>query len=282
MKILGHRGCILKGKPFQNSLKAFNLAIQYTNGFETDACLTKDGDIAFIHEEITTDEHGTPLSSMPLYLDEASTLKLQKRTLCELSTKEVKTLSLKDGQPIPFFEDIVPLFTKTDKIWNIELKAHKVTPVIIQKLKACFKANTLTPEQIILSSFDHEALKLVKQELPDVKFGALFVAHDHPVERLNPWRDDPEGFYMPLTEQNLTRPLIQALKPQFIIGPHTELNETQINMVKTHYPQAKMCIWVCGEYNNFKETDFDKQIEHFAKQGKLDSIIVDDIIKHKI
>ena len=68
MKILGHRGCILKGKPFQNSLKAFKLAIQYTNGFETDACLTKDGDVVFIHEEITTDEHSTPLSSIPLYL----------------------------------------------------------------------------------------------------------------------------------------------------------------------------------------------------------------------
>lgn len=282
MKTLGHRGCILRNKPFQNSMEAFKLALQYTNGFETDACLTKDGDVVFIHEEVSTDENGKPLSSLPLYLDETSASKLKGRILANISTQEVKKFKLKDGQSLPFFEEIAPLLTGTEKVWNIELKAHNVTAVVAKKLKKCFKENTLNPEQIILSSFDHEALKLVKQELPSVKFGALFVAQNDPIERLNPWRDDAEGFYMPLTEKNLTRPLIQELKPHYFIGPHTELNEAQINMIQTHYPTAKICIWVCGEYNNFEENEFDKQIEHFAKKQKLDTIIVDDIIKHKI
>lgn len=280
MKVLGHRGCIIKGKPYQNSLGAFKLALEYSDGFETDACLTKDGEVVFIHEEVTGTQE-SPASSLPLYLDKVSIEAVNERVLQDISSAEVKTFKLKDGQKIPFFEDILPLFKNNDKTWNIELKGHNVAPVVIKKLQKAFDADDIKPQQVVVSSFDHVALHMVKEKLPQVKIGALFVAHNDPVERLNPWRDDNEGFYMPLTEQNLTRPLIQTLNPHFIIGPHTELNETQINMVKIHYPQAKVCIWVCGEYNNFEATEFDSQIERFAKDGRLATIIVDDILKHK-
>ena len=48
MKILGHRGCILSdGKPYQNSLEAFKIALEYSDGLETDACVCKDGEVFF-------------------------------------------------------------------------------------------------------------------------------------------------------------------------------------------------------------------------------------------
>lgn len=281
MKILGHRGCILQNKPFQNSVEAFKLALQHTQGFETDACLSADGDIFFIHEEVQSiDDKVT--SSLPLYLDEASTQKLNGHILKDIPTAEVKTFKLKDGQGIPTFEDIAPLFkNQPNKIWNIELKGHQVTPHIIQKLQKAFAEGRLIEKQIILSSFDHLALKDVRINLPHVKIGALFIAEFDDLKPLNPWRKDDEGFYMPMTEKNISRPLIQELNPEYIIAPHTELNEKQINRIQIHHKTAQFVIWVCGEYNNFDQADFNKKVRYFSLKNQLSCIIVDDIIQWK-
>jgi glycerophosphoryl diester phosphodiesterase len=280
MKIFGHRGCILNNKQFQNYIEAFKLALKYTHGFETDACLSADGDVFFIHEEVQTVD-GRITSSLPLYLDEASVQTLQGRILQDISTEELRTFKLQDGQHIPTFEDLCPLFTDTSKIWNIELKAHQVTPVVIEKLKQAFAAGTLKEEQIVLSSFDHTALQQVRQALPQITIGALFVAETDALEPLNPWRKDDNGFYMPLTDENLSRPLMQSLKPDYIIGPHTELTEKQILRIQKHHPKAQFIIWVCGEYHHFDATDFDQKVQKFSAENKLSCIIVDDILRWK-
>lgn len=281
MLILGHRGCILKDQPYQNSLEAFKLANKLVDGIECDACLTADNDVVFIHEEVTISSKGKPLSSLPLYLDETSTQKLNNRTLQEIDSDEVRTFRLKDGSNIPFFEDVAKLFHHNTKTWNIELKGHGVTPFVIEKLEHQFKNGLIQPEQVVLSSFDHVALHEVAQKLPMVKIGAIFTAKVDVPKPLNPWRNDAEGFYFPLTAENLQRDTVQKLKPHFIIAPHTELNDAQMKLIQQHFKNSQLIVWVCGEYNNFSSVEFDKKLTKFANNQTLATIIVDDIVKRQ-
>tara|TARA_R110000868_G_scaffold218576_2_gene469390 strand:- start:312502 stop:313353 length:852 start_codon:yes stop_codon:yes gene_type:complete len=277
MKILGHRGCIMKNAPYQNSLEAFKQGIALGDGIETDACVSLDGDIFFIHEAKYAD---TKVEyALNEHLNDVSSLIVGTRRLDQLTTNEVKTLKLKDGSSIPSWDETVALFTNnSDKIFNIELKSAAIVQSLIPRLELAFLESKLAPEQVVISSFNHPSLIKVRQAFPNISIGALFVSNAQKPAPLFPWAAaNTQAQYMPLNKASLTNSLLKEIKPQFVIAPHTELNDNQINLIKECQPQAKVIIWVFTEWPTFNMPEFTANTEKFKKDGLLDTIIVDNL-----
>ncbi|MFT7144429.1 MAG: glycerophosphoryl diester phosphodiesterase [Alphaproteobacteria bacterium] len=274
MKKLGHRGCIKKNAPYQNSMEAFKLAIQHGDGFETDACVSKNGDIFFIHEEINIQG-----SQLPQHIEQKSIQAVGDKHLSMLSTLEVQALKLKDGQPIPQWSETIALFTdQPNKVFNIEIKGEHAAPAVINKLKQAIDEHIIQPNQILVSSFNHPALLQVRKALPYIKIGALFMGHKDKLKPLLPTSKGAESYYFPFSEDHFKRDIIHQIKPDFIVVPHTELTDIQVNLIKKWVPKARLIVWTCGEYNNLDINSFNTLTKKYADDGILDSIIIDELV----
>lgn len=272
MKTLGHRGCIITEGPYQNSIKAFELAIKHSDGFETDACVSNDGEIFFIHEEIF--ESG---SLLPSYLHAHSIPLLEGKNLNELSSTQIQKLKLKDEQHIPRWDETLALFKNNpNKIFNIEVKGEHAEIAVIKKLKQAFVNKTIQPEQIVISSFNHPVLLKIKTALPQIKIGALFMGKNTPKKPLLPWSTDTESYYFPFTQENINRDLIHKINPHYIIVPHTELNDNSVELIKNHKSNLKLIVWTSGGHNEINIEHFNLVTKKYADEGILDTIIVDE------
>lgn len=248
MKILGHRGVIADGNtPFQNTISSFEYALTHGDGFETDACISKDREIFLIHEKSSSGHY-----SIAPYLTEESAALLGSRQLADLTSTEIKELQLLNGNPIPTLHEALHLYlNKPDKILNLELKSYGVEKYLVPHLERAFAEGVIEPSQIIISSFNHAAVTHLQDKLPYVKFGVLFT--DIPKEdgdAIYPWLPhSPE--YRGVNAENIAR-CINAF--DYLIVP--------VRQIDTHLMQSmsqgKVIPWVSSG-----DTDFD--LQHFME-----------------
>ena len=208
MLVLGHRG-VINETVSQNSLLTFQQAIETADGFETDAVVSQDGEIFLIHQE---QENGT--YSLAKHLDGASAERLGTRRLDQLSAAEIRTFRLRDGQPLPTLHEAIELAgLHAGKTLNIELKARDVVGPVLKLVKSSLQKGIIKPEALILSSFNHLALQAVRQEMPHLKTGAIFVTDDEAGEKLYPWIVEDKTAYAALTPAILQSPLLRVIQP---------------------------------------------------------------------
>ena len=106
-KIFAHRGS--KGKYPENTLLSFEKALEEkADGIEIDVHLTKDGEVAVIHDE-----------------------KLERTTngkgyVKDFTLAELKKLDAGQGQQIPSLKEVFMLLKNTGTELNIELKTGSV------------------------------------------------------------------------------------------------------------------------------------------------------------
>ncbi len=273
-KVLGHRGVILpQGEIHQNSKQAFAQALATCDGFESDACASKDGDVFLLHEakyvhaelgvEYCLDEHLTPES-----IAIAAGRKIE-----EMSSAEIRQLRLKDGTPIPELNaTLAQVHAQAGAIFNIELKGYNVLAPVLKAIET----GPLARERIVLSSFNHPSLVIARQQQPSMQLGAIFVAADTAPAPLFPWHADSAGSYCPYNEASLANPMLQDIRPDYIVMPDIELNEHAIELVARYFPTAQLIAWVFTERGG---TDPDKMIKttaRLAPTGKLAGLIVDN------
>jgi glycerophosphoryl diester phosphodiesterase len=272
MKVLGHRGVIKSSDiPYQNSLRSFSEAIDKIDGFETDACLSSDGEIYFIHEakyydvevEICYQEHLQNPDAFPA------------KRFDQLSSDQVAQLRLKDGQPIPNWAQTLKLFeNKPDKIFNIELKGYNVHTALIPKLKEAINSGRIKEEQFVISSFNHRVLVHVREAFPNIQIGVLYVDPTMKPAYLFPWTDDKIAAYEPLNETTLQADYLTAIKPQYVIIPDSCASEESFTLIKKHLPQCKVVVWVFTELNSYDDDAFHAMLN--KQKSQLHAVIIDN------
>jgi glycerophosphoryl diester phosphodiesterase len=277
--ILGHRGAIFDMAPFyQNSLRAFEEAIETADGFETDACVDRDGEIFLIHEAKYVDPAKGVEYCAAEHLDAASAALMGSRRIDEMTTEEMRRLRLRDGSPVPTLKEAIQLVgSKPGRILNIELKAYGVTPYVLDLLRQSIKEGIITPQAVLISSFNHPALIVVRRETPEFAVGALFNYPEVPEIPIFPWQPESKGTYVPLSESGVAAGILKDIRPDQVIMPQEIMTQQNFAMLVTHHPYAKCSGWVFTERkNSFSMPEFLTRLDLLRATGKLAAMLVDN------
>ncbi len=152
MQIIAHRGAS-KHAP-ENTLKAFALALeQGADGIELDT-YQHQGEILVFHDrylERTTNGEG-PVEA--------------------LSLAALRQLDAGDRQPIPWLREVFALFQRPCLL-NIEIKGMQDADSWLSYVASALSGSVLGWSDIIVSSFNHHWLQLLKQRQPALRIGAL-------------------------------------------------------------------------------------------------------------
>lgn len=160
-KIWAHRGA--SGYAPENTLEAFELAVkQRADGVELDVQLSKDGELAVIHDE-TVDRvsDGTGM-------------------VCDFTLAELKKFHVRGRFPeyenarIPTLREVYELLKDTDLTVNVELKTSIILYPGIEEKVLRETAEMGMEERVWYSSFNHFTLKKLKALDPGVRTGMLY------------------------------------------------------------------------------------------------------------
>lgn len=172
MNIFAHRG--VSGTYPENTLSAFKAAATLPiYGVEFDVHLTKDGEMVVIHdEEIDRTANGTG------YVKDMTLAELQQYDFgCKFSEAFI-------GEKIPTLDEVLQVYLPTNHYLNIELKSDVIDYEGLEK-KVLALVNTYNlADRVIISSFNHEAIKRVKVLQPTIKTAPLFLSEmvDEPLQ----------------------------------------------------------------------------------------------------
>jgi len=149
VKWISHRGESIDAP--ENSIAAFKLSLErHTDGMECDVHLTSDGEVVVAHDPTTA-----RMGDRNLVIAESS--------LGELS--EVNISGANETYPdehIPLFRDTLRHLGK-DREYYVELKPG--SPALVPAVARILAEEKMTPEQIVIISFDKEMIKLAKQQM---------------------------------------------------------------------------------------------------------------------
>ncbi|KGR76119.1 glycerophosphodiester phosphodiesterase [Ureibacillus sinduriensis] len=163
MKIYAHRG--YSAKYPENTLAAFQAAADLPiDGVEFDVHLTKDGQVVVIHDEsINRTSNGVG------YVKDMTLPELREFDYGSWFDEEFA------GAEIPTLAEALEVFRATNLRVNIELKSDifaypGLEELVIQEVEALEMT-----DQVVISSFDHEAVARIARLAPNVENAALFV-----------------------------------------------------------------------------------------------------------
>lgn len=160
-----HRGLHSETVP-ENSLKAFQNAVENGYGIELDVQLSKDGEVMVFHD-YTLDR-----------------MTERKGKLCDLTASELKTVSLKNtDQTIPTLSEVLTLVDGKIPIL-IELKGEDFDTRLCENVADRLKGYN---GKYCIESFNPLLIKKMKKFLPKVFYGQLYtnVCRDHGVNLIN-------------------------------------------------------------------------------------------------
>lgn len=267
MLVLGHRG-VINETLSQNSLLAFRQAIDAADGFETDACLSADGEVFLIHPDKD--------NSIAWLLEAQSAEKVGNNRFDQLTAANISRLRLKHGEAIPTLRQALELIgNRKGKIIDIELKSAGVAGFVITILRDCFQKKIIQPESVVISSFDQAMLLTARKELPQIKVDALFAYEDDAGQSIYPWLMDGKTHYATINEFYLSDARLQEIQPDWLVVPETLLTEATVRLADRYFPNAGLVGWTVSEAGNFDFSASLKRIKALPK-GKVAAMIVDD------
>lgn len=149
-----HRGlhCIEEQIP-ENSLKAFQSAVNHGFGIELDVQLSKDGRIMVFHD------------------DNLKRMTGKDALIWDLTAEELRSLRLAGtGEKIPFFEEVLDVLKKGNGHHVIELKTGPKNQELCEKTYAMLKT---FPGVYCIESFDPFIVNWFRKNAPEVFRGQL-------------------------------------------------------------------------------------------------------------
>lgn len=163
MRIFAHRG--YSGKYPENTMLAFEGALKLSvNGIELDVHKTKDGKLAAIHDE----------SIDRTFLGNGLVKDYDLRDLKKLENRDEKFRENIDSI-IGTLEEVILLVSfKDDFVLNIELKTDVIHYNGIEEDVLEMLDSYDMIENTIISSFNHESLKICKKINKNIKTAALY------------------------------------------------------------------------------------------------------------
>lgn len=142
--LLGHRGAPVELP--ENTMRSFRRAVALgADGVELDVQLTRDGVPVVMHDETLERTTGAP------------------GTVAEAAWAEVGTLRA-GGEPVPRLEEVVAWAAAKGTFLNVEIKASAATDAALRVIGAGGIA-----DQVLVSSFDPDAVARAGAVLPDVR-----------------------------------------------------------------------------------------------------------------
>lgn len=196
--VYAHRGA--SGYAPENTMSAFRKAVELgCHGIECDVQMTKDGSLVICHDETldrTTDGKG--------FLKDLNFDELRELDAGGWFDAEFK------NEKIPRLRELLRLVKEKGLLLNIEIKSGIVQyPGIEQKVMAEVEAFGLE-SRVIISSFNHYAVKKCKELNPSVKTGILYMEGLY-----EPWN------YMKTLDCECAHPFYMALVPEIAKGLKT-------------------------------------------------------------
>ncbi|MFP3951076.1 MAG: glycerophosphodiester phosphodiesterase [Candidatus Bathyarchaeia archaeon] len=154
---IGHRGA--SAYEPENTISSFRRAIEIgVDAVELDVHRTKDGKLIVIHDEDvsrTTDGEGK---------------------VGELSLEEVKALEVEGGEEIPTLEEALDFIDGKVKML-VELKESSYEEQVYDLI-----GEKGLLDNVIIISFDEDALKTMRDLDDDVEIGFIYVRHRKPLD----------------------------------------------------------------------------------------------------
>lgn len=243
-KVIGHRASRREGI-YENSPKAFEAAARYADGLETDAVLSSDGEVFFIHD--MTASGGAAFSELHVHLDAESRGRVGMRSADQLSAAELRALRLVDGQRLPDFDDLFRATAgrKPDFLFDIEIRAVGIAAPLLRRVEEVVAAGRVAAGQISILSFDHPELLAVRGFAPNLKICAHFDAGNFLRTPIYPGRGVDERCFIPFSLRCLEDPLLQELRPDFIGLNEYDFRPDVVEAIARAFPQTHLRIWWC-------------------------------------
>lgn len=156
------------------------------------------------------------------------------KKITELSTKEASKLLGRDGKPIPTLTWLIKEFAGKNLELNLELKQVRDIDLFIEQLfQLCIESN-FPIELIIISSFNHQYLKAISEQQPEVKIGLLMA--NYPIDIGSTFHHFPI-YSVHLDMDCISSELIQSIKQLgfpvyvFTVDQHSEIEWLHNNKV---------------------------------------------------
>lgn len=179
-----HRGLHGDGVP-ENSLQAFQLAVQNGYGAELDVHLSRDGRLVVMHDESLKRTAGV------------------ERNIVDCTAAELDQMRLEGtAQKIPYLEEVLPIFAGKAPL-VIELKPAGGNHAALSKA-VCAMLDGYPTLRFCIESFDPRVLLWLKKHRPDIVRGQLSCN----------FLRDRSGLHLPLAL------LLTELTMNFLTVPH--------------------------------------------------------------
>ncbi len=152
MLILGHRGA--SGYSPENTIEAFQNAILLgADGIELDVHLSADGEIIVIHD-----------NSVDRTTVDKGLIKL-------MSSRDLQLIKIDGNHGIPTLSEVFDL--DSNVLINVELKTQETTIPVGQLIEKYVSQKNRCYAQFLVSSFDWQALALLRNKFPQIPLGVL-------------------------------------------------------------------------------------------------------------
>lgn len=153
MKVFGHRGAA--GVVLENTVASIQKAIALkVDGVEFDVRITRDGDPVIIHDETLARTHNI------------------ESKIADLTSSELQKLTQGHAFPVPTLSQLLRAIGKKVPA-NVEIKELAAVPSTLQTLNSLTEADVIDPRDILITSFDHTAVTLLREHTNRYKLGLL-------------------------------------------------------------------------------------------------------------
>lgn len=230
---IAHRG--YSGKFDENTMLAFRKALEYkADGIETDVQLSKDNIPVIIHDETldrTTDGKG--------YVK-------------EYTLSELKRFRTKNGEEIPTLKELLQFVAESNlKVLNLELKNSILPYEGLEEKVLELIYNYNLKEKIIISSFNHLSLVMIRELDKEIKLGALT---DSTLANVPKYLNDISvDCYHPCFPSILNNDYMKEIREAgIIVNPYTVNEEEHMKMVIKAKPNSIITNEVEKLYNTLK------------------------------
>lgn len=209
---IAHRGA--KAYEPENTLQAFQKALDlHSDGIELDVHLSADGHIIVMHDE-TIDKMTNGKGAINTF------------TLAEL-----KSFVIADKHQIPTLEEVFDLVDQKCFI-NVELKNADTSKQVVSLIEKYINEKGWNYEHFIISSFDWNALKEVKNLNPNIPIGVLT---EETLDTALTFAESIQAYAIHPDFQLLNKENVQQIqKKGFLVLPWTVNSEEDIRNVKSY------------------------------------------------
>lgn len=220
---IGHRGA--KGHIAENTIASFEKAIELgCDGIELDVHLSADGKVVVIHDFTIDRTTGG------------------KGEIAAMTLPQLRRNSTAAG-PVPMLEEVLELANRGLLI-NVEIKAPAAAFPTVKLIRKAVKKGIAAENQFIVSSFEWDALKEIREAEPGIPLGVLTA-----------------------TDLDLAIAFADFLKAESI-HPHFHLLTVQ-NVQLMHQKELKVFAWTVNEPSdiaNVKRLNVDGIITDFPER----------------